>query len=261
MKFLKFERHNTDYGQCIVCQWQWVYWPPALLLNEIAYDGFHDYGWMTLGWQRREACRVSTSWWTFNSAMWLSCGCDMVLRRYVFNGRRQLKLRSAVALEAGTTSNSSSSRSTSQKSDRTSGGFVRKKAANVETLANDCGLREHKLGSICNCNSRRPLSNTSYSAHNFFTPSPTVSPRQAEPTEGRQTDSISRPAAKIGAGTLYSVPPGPEFWEGTCLRASMASSPMKVLITVSESYHHTFCGTHIKLPFKGPVKKCIKPTL
>jgi len=33
-------------------------------------------------------------------------------------------------------------------------------------------------------------------------------------------------AAKIGGGTLHSVPPGPKIWGGTCLRASMASPPM-----------------------------------
>jgi len=32
--------------------------------------------------------------------------------------------------------------------------------------------------------------------------------------------------AKIGGGTLHSVPPGPKIWGGTCLRASVASPPM-----------------------------------
>ena len=40
--------------------------------------------------------------------MWLSRACDIVLGKYVLNRRRQLKLLSAVALEAGTTNNSCS---------------------------------------------------------------------------------------------------------------------------------------------------------
>ena len=88
-----------------------------------------------------------------------------------------------MALDAGTTKSRRNRRSTSEKKDRTSTGCVRKKSANDETLATACELPQQKVGSMRNCSSRRPLSNSSYSftqlgyaVTNFFT------------TTGRQED-------------------------------------------------------------------------
>ena len=89
---------------------------------------------------------------------------------------------------SGTTNSSCSRRSTSQKSYRTSAGFFRNKSAKDAMLATDSDLQEHRLGSMRSCNSRRPRSNSSYSSHNLFTPSPTSSPRQAD----SRTDSKSQ---------------------------------------------------------------------
>ena len=85
-----------------------------------------------------------------------------------------------MALDAGTTKSTRNRRSTSEKKDRTSTGCVRKKSANDETLATACELPQQKVGSMRNCSSRRPLSNSSYSSHNLVMPSPTSSPRQED---------------------------------------------------------------------------------